>query len=59
MVPRDGSGRIAEIVGAHFVHVGLTGEVLGAVTTVVEEVAEEYGANTARALARAKSYVGM
>ena len=24
-VPRDGSGRIAEIVGAHFVHVGLTG----------------------------------
>ena len=32
-------------------------EVLEAVTTVVEEVAEEYGANTARALARAKSYV--
>lgn len=32
-------------------------EVLQAVTAVVEEVAEEYGANTARALARAKSYV--
>lgn len=32
-------------------------EVLQAVTTVVEEVAEEYGANTAWAMARAKAYV--
>lgn len=32
-------------------------EVLEAVTTVVEEVAEEYGANTAVALSRAKAYV--
>ena len=32
-------------------------EVLEAVTTVVEEVAEEFGANTAVALSRAKAYV--
>ena len=32
-------------------------EVLQAVTTVVEEVAEEYGANTAVALSKAKAYV--
>ena len=32
-------------------------EVLQAVTTVVEEVAEEFGANTAVALSRAKAYV--
>lgn len=32
-------------------------EVLEAVTTIVEEVAEEYGANTAVALSKAKTYV--
>ena len=34
-------------------------EVLEAVTTVVEEVAEEFGANTAVALSRAKAYVAV
>ena len=34
-------------------------EVLQAVTTVVEEVAEEFGANTAVALSRAKAYVAV